>query len=441
MKISTKTGLINSVAFLCISLFVVFFFQFSTKNIIINSQLEDIKKSIEHLLNHEEQTLRQPGGRGKNYMENRYVFLSEQIYFAEVTNNSLNIMQDPFGLGDQIEQGVFNNGGLYFLGIRVVYNGKQYLGAGDITPEYTSIERFQTISFILIAIFIAVSVLLGVVTTRISLKPWKRFLKIIGNINTSQLGNRFKVEGSEDEIKEMETSLNQMRERLDRGFEIQRRFSTDAAHELRTPVTSIKGYAQILKSWGLSDKNVAEESVSAILETTQEMQDMIEKLLMLSHLETQTLEVESLSTEEWIEHLKKSLQRKYPERKILFKEDGFVKDIKASQTYLDILIGIFVDNADKFSQKEKEIILTFRENRIIIEDFGKGIKSQEKERIFERFYKTDPSRARRDKVSHGIGLSIAKEIAQLYHINIEVDSKEGIGTKIILLLNTQDVQL
>ena len=436
MKISTKTGLINSIAFLCISLFVVFFFQFSTKNIIINSQLEDIKKSIEHLLSHEEQALRQPGGRGKNYMENRYVYLSEQIYFAEVTNNSLNIMQDPFGLGDQIEQGVFNNGGLYFLGIRVVYNGNQYLGAGDITAEYTSIERFQTISFILIAIFITVSVLLGVVTTRISLKPWKRFIKIIGNINTSQLGNRFKVEGSEDEIKEMETSLNQMLERLDRGFEVQRRFSTDAAHELRTPVTSIKGYAQILKSWGLSDKNVAEESVSAILETTQEMQDMIEKLLMLSHLETQSLEVESLSTEEWIEHLKKSLQRKYPERKILFKEDRFIKHIKASQTYLDILIGIFVDNADKFSQKEKEIILTFRENQIIIEDFGKGIKREDKERIFERFYKTDASRARGDQVSHGIGLSIAKEIAQIYSINIQVDSTESVGTKITLLLSS-----
>ncbi|MEA1884566.1 MAG: HAMP domain-containing sensor histidine kinase [Thermotogota bacterium] len=432
MKISTKTGLINSVAFLCISLFAVLFFQVSTKNIIINSQTEDIQKSIEHLLSREQQTLRQPGGRGRNYMDNRYVYISEQIYFAELSGDTLNIIQDPFGLEDGFQLGIFNSGGLYFLGIEVVFNGKTYLGAGDITAEYTSIERFRTISFILIAIFIAVSVLLGVVTTRISLKPWKRFLKIIGNINTSQLGKRFTVEGSEDEIKEMETSLNQMLERLERGFENQRRFSSDAAHELRTPVTSIKGYAQILKSWGLSDKTVTEESVDAILETTQEMQDMIERLLTLSRLETQNPETEVFSTDEWMSRLKKSLIRKHPERKIVFQEESFVNQIKASQPYLDILIGIFVDNAHKFSEKGKEIILHFNKNQIIIQDFGTGIKSQEKERIFERFYKTDASRARSDQVSHGIGLSIAKEIAQIYAIQIDVDSKEQVGTKIIL---------
>jgi signal transduction histidine kinase len=441
MKISTKTGLINSVAFLCISLFAVLFFQISTKNIIINSQTEDIQKSIEHLLSHEQQSFRQPGGRGRNYMENRYVYLSEQIYFAERSDNTLNIIQDPFGLEDGFQPGIFTSGGLYFLGIEMTFNGKTYLGAGDITSEYSAIERFRTISFLLIAIFIIISVLLGIFTTRLSIKPWKRFLKIIGNINTSQLGKRFTVEGSEDEIKEMETSLNQMLERLERGFENQRRFSSDAAHELRTPVTSIKGYAQILKSWGLSDKTVTEESVDAILETTQEMQDMIEKLLTLSRLETQKPETEIFSTDEWISRLKKSLARKYPSRKIVFKVENFVRQIQASPTYLDILVGVFVDNAHKFSEKEKEIILHFKKNQIIIQDFGAGIKSGESEHIFERFYKTDPSRTRNQQSSHGIGLSIAKEIAQIYAIHIDVDSKEQVGTKIILTFDTKSSRL
>ena len=441
MKISTKTGLINSVAFLCISLFAVFFFQISTKNIIINSQTEDIQKSIEHLLSHGQQVLRQPGGRGRNYMDNRYVYISEQIYFAELSDNTLNIIQDPFGLEGGFQSGIFNSGDLHFLGIEVVFNGKTYLGAGDITSEYTAIERFQTISFLLIAIFIIISVFLGIFTTRLSLKPWKRFLKIIGNINTSQLGKRFTVEGSEDEIKEMETSLNQMLERLERGFDNQRRFSSDAAHELRTPVTSIKGYAQILKSWGLSDRTVTEESVDAILETTQEMQDMIEKLLTLSRLETQKPETEVFSSKEWMSRLKKSLIRKYPERKFVFQEEQFIDQIKASPTYLDILIGIFVDNAHKFSEKGKEIILAYNKNQIIIQDFGTGIKTGESERIFERFYKTDPSRTRNQQSSHGIGLSIAKEIAQIYAIQIDVDSKEQVGTKIILTFDTKNNQL
>jgi len=391
-------------------------------------------------LSHEQQALRQPGGRGKNYMENRYVYLSEQIYFAEITNNTVNILQDPFGLEDGFQTGVFSDGGLYFLGIELVYNGQKYLGAGDITSEYSAIQRFRTISFLLIAIFIIISVFLGIFTTRLSLKPWKRFLKLIGNINTSQLGNRFKVEGSEDEIKEMETSLNQMLERLERGFDNQRRFSSDAAHELRTPVTSIKGYAQILKSWGLSDKTVTEESVDAILETTQEMQDMIEKLLMLSRLEIQNHEMEVFSTDEWISRLKKSLVRKYPDRKLVFQEENFTRQINASPTYLDILIGVFVDNAHKFSEKGKKIILHFNKNQIIIQDFGAGIKTGERERIFERFYKTDPARTKNQQSSHGIGLSIAKEIAEIYSIQINVDSEEQVGTKIILTFDDKSIQ-
>jgi len=436
MKISTKTGLINSLSFLCISLFAVFFFQLSTTNIVMRSQTEDLLKSIEHLAGHD-QSYRQPGGRGKNYIENRYVYLSEQIYFAQVGDGSLTIIQDPFGLGNNFQTGVFASGELFFLGIEAVHNNQLYWGAGDITSEYLSILRFRTISFLFVGLFIIISIFLGIFTTSLSLKPWKRFLKIIGNINTSELNKRFKVEGSEDEIKEMETSLNQMLERLDRGFETQRRFSSDAAHELRTPVTSIKGYAQILKSWGLSDQTVAQESVDAILQTTQEMQDMIEKLLMLSRLQMHQVECQSFNTAEWIGHLKESLQRKYRHRKIVFKQEKFIPQITASKTYLDILIGVFVDNAHKFSEEDQEIDITFNKNQIIIEDFGQGIKEKDKAHIFDRFYKGDPSRTKNQLASHGIGLSIAKEIAQQYTIKIEVDTKETVGTKIILTFDQQ----
>ena len=132
-----------------------------------------------------------------------------------------------------------------------------------------------------------------------------------------------------------------------------------------------------------------------------------------------------------------SLQRKYPHRKIVFIQEEFIPQIKASKTYLDILIGVFVDNAHKFSGEDQEIDITFNKNQIIIEDFGQGIKEKDREHIFDRFYKGDPSRTKNQLASHGIGLSIAKEIAQQYAIKIEVDSKEAMGTKIILTLDQQ----
>ncbi|HOO32299.1 MAG TPA: HAMP domain-containing sensor histidine kinase [Thermotogota bacterium] len=436
MKISLKTGIINSAAFLLLSVLTVVFFQISARNIIINSHLTDLKNTAEHFLQHEEYSWESPG-KGRNFSaENRYSLLSEGIYIAEI-NGEKNILQDPYGLGEEASEGIFASGEMVFIGVTTEIGSKTFLVAGDLTAEYESINLFRTISVLFIIITIIVSLVLGIITTRLSLNPWKKFLNIIKNINTSDLSKRFSVEGQEDEIREMEQSLNSMLERLETGFELQKRFSSDAAHELRTPVTSIKGYAQILQKWGLADKKIAEESVDSIVETVNEMEDMIEKLLTLSRLEAETIRMETFDTADWLIRLKKSLRRKYPDRNIVFENEGFTKTLTSSEKYLSILISIFVDNAVKYSDARQDVSIILKKKTIIVKDQGVGIPEGEIDKIFERFYQVDASRKKTENKGFGIGLSIARKIIRLLNIDLSVNSRINHGTEITLTMTEE----
>jgi signal transduction histidine kinase len=433
MKISLKTGIINSTAFLLLSVLTVVFFQISARNTIINSHITDLVNTAEHFLQHDEYGWETPG-KGRNFSaENRYSLLSESIYIAELFPEK-KTLQDPFRLENEMREGISFVNDMVFIGITLQHDSKTYLVAGDLTPEYESITLFRTISTLFIIITIIISLILGIITTRLSLNPWKKFLNIIKKINTSDLSKRFRVDGKEDEIREMEQSLNAMLERLETGFDLQKRFSSDAAHELRTPVTSIKGYAQILQKWGLADKKVAEESVDSIVETVFEMEDMIEKLLTLSRLESEKVEMEQIETASWIISLKKSLRRRYPKRHIVFENNAFKKTITSSEKYLNILISIFVDNADKYSEETKPVLVLLKGNTITIKDNGIGIPKDEIDKIFERFYQVDASRAKSESKGFGIGLSIARKIVQLLSITLTVNSTLNHGTEIMLTL-------
>ncbi|GEM_PF-452280 len=459
MKISTKTGIINSIAFSVLSILAVFFFFISAQNTVIESQRNDILLTAEHFFMAPES----PGaqrGQGRNAINNRYSRLSENILVAEREEDGLVFLQDPFNIASTINQtGIQSVEGMTFLVCNYKTKGKDYLVAGDITPEYQTVQSLKVTSVVFVGIFILASMLLGVVTSRLSLSPWRQFLTFISGINTSRLKDRVDVKETDDEIRELELSLNQMLERLDDGFETQRRFSSDAAHELRTPVTSIKGYAQMLKRWGLQNEEIAKESVDAIVETAEEMEKMIENLLILSRLDSGAIQKEDFQTKEWIEGLKSSLTRKYPGRDLLIRTGEMPPTICSAPAYLKILIGIFVDNAVKYSPDDTSVTVELDKNEITIKDNGKGIRKEALNRIFERYYQSDPVQSHdsgpqkksdetltfqnsvnsEETTGAGIGLSIARKIARRLKIEITIESEINKGTTAKLILNQNDI--
>lgn len=390
--------------------------------------------------NHLQNYLRNPPpGRGQGQKFSsfslRNSFLSN-AYIAEYSNEGqLNeIIQDPFGLENNVQEGLFEIEDVFFYGKKEETDDSQYIFVKEITSTVNSLNDMLRKSIYLTLILAAVSGLLGFLTSKISLNPLLAIIFQIKKINTEKLNKRFEIKREPREIMELKTSLNSMLDKLQKGFELQSRFSSDVAHELRTPITSLKGYSQMLKEWGFSDRTISREAVESIFNTSEEIENLIEDLLFLSGIKNSDFDMDFFEIREWFLTLEEETKRRYPLRKFLFLFDNHYNRVKSSRSLLSSLLKILVDNAVKFSEMETPVQISFLERSIEVLDFGIGIEENEKEKIFQRFYKTDPARKRNhDNPGNGIGLSIAKEIVERLNISIKIESKIREYSKFILV--------
>ena len=209
----------------------------------------------------------------------------------------------------------------------------------------------------------------------------------------------------------------------------QRKFISDASHELRTPITIIRGYADILEKFGAEDKEIFFEAATEIKKASQNMQDLLEKLLFLSRAEENFFKFEKKSLK--VGELLKNLIESYKNPRIeFFCEEDFIFD--GDKIFLEKMFSEIMDNALKFGGKK--ISATVKKNSVEISDDGIGIAEENFDKIFEKFFKVDKSRTNFDseKISAGLGLSIAKFIADNHKIKIAIDSKLNQGSKFTL---------
>ena len=228
---------------------------------------------------------------------------------------------------------------------------------------------------------------------------------------------------------------------IEETHEQQKRFTSDVSHELRTPLTAIRMESEV----ALINENLSKEDLRAILssnlEETTKIENLINSLLKLSRLESE--EIKKNFTDVNIKDIVKeaisnvSKQAKVKKIKII-NEVNTLDQISGDKNSLIQLLTIFLDNAIKYSQTNKEIDVSFNTNKnsksLIIKDQGIGINKKDLDHIFDRFYKSDTSRTQNNiKESYGIGLSIAKSIAEVHDINIVVSSQINKGTTIKLI--------
>lgn len=299
-------------------------------------------------------------------------------------------------------------------------------------------EMLAVLRIVLIAVTVIAMIPVLISSTILSnfiARPIRSMIDTMKEIQTSGQFKRLSLEEkSKDELVEMGKTFNHMIDLLQANFEKQEQFVSNASHELKTPLTVIESYASLLKRKGLERPDLFDESIEAIHSEAIRMREMTEEMLLLAkHQEKWNIEKETIILNDIIAELAKVYKNAYNRTVEIYSGDAIeaVTDVQK----LKQLLFIFLDNARKYSDEHISVYIgqTSDEAYIRIEDRGDGIPKAELPKVFDRFYRVDKARSRKQGGS-GLGLSMAKEIADAIDVRIEMDSLEGRGTIVTLYL-------
>ena len=231
----------------------------------------------------------------------------------------------------------------------------------------------------------------------------------------------------------LQKSFKNMLMRLKEHSQLQMDFVNNASHELKTPIFILKGYIEMLSDWGKDDKKVLGESLFTLKAETQNMQELVEKLLFLAKSKKLIIDKHSINLNSILKDTINNLILVYPKQKINYSSSEIY--INSDEALLKLLFKNLIENAVKYGNNNPVNVVLEKEKKIkvVIEDFGIGMSKEALPHIFERFYREDEARNREIK-SYGLGLSIVKEIVTLLDIDIQVESQLNKGTKITLQL-------
>lgn len=267
----------------------------------------------------------------------------------------------------------------------------------------------------------------------------------ISNVNPED--GREHLHIGDKELQGLEQAVNNLIDRMRDSYRQQSRFVSDASHELRTPISVIQGYANMLDRWGKEDETVLEEGIEAIKHESEHMSALVEQLLFLARSDSgknqmvkEQVDLGELVKEVYEESRMIDENHQYA----LKKPEGGRFFLTGDATMLKQTIRILADNAMKYSREGDEILFSVgkaedgkSEIFFSVQDSGEGMKEQDVIHIFERFFRSDAARNSSTGGS-GLGLSIAKWIVDKHRGHFEILSREGLGTRITVWLPVKE---
>jgi signal transduction histidine kinase len=262
----------------------------------------------------------------------------------------------------------------------------------------------------------------------IALRPVRQVSQATRTISASTLDTRLNLDGPHDELKELAQAFDAMLDRLERNFEQQRRFTADAAHELRTPLANLRVNLEVIEA----DPNATLDDYRQLTATLERGLSRLERLV--SDLLTLAIEEASLThaevslgplLEDLMVDLAPLAQREGIEIKL---ESHTTSLVEADSTLLARVFINLVENAIRYNHPGGQIIIkAWEESQVVVvtvADTGSGIAIAEQPYIFERFYRVDKSRSRH-KGGAGLGLSIVSHLVQQHKGQVElIESSE-----------------
>lgn len=328
--------------------------------------------------------------------------------------------------------------------INSLYNNKTIVKAIRQDNTYifisSSLEVVGSTIYILGNMFIFVTIIVLILALLIGYFISKRISKPIINITEKaemlKNGNYdidFSNKDSIYEINKLEETLTETAQMLSQTENIRREFLANVSHDIKTPLTMIKAYAEMIRDITYKDDQKREENLNIIIEEAERLNLLVNDILELSKIQSSVVEDKKEQLD--LNKLIKEILTRYD----IYVEDGYsfiYKEVKDAIIYVDKkrieqIIYNLINNAIVYTGEDKKIYIELENNKknivIKIRDTGKGIKQEEIKNIWKKYYKIDRSH-KRDKVGSGIGLSIVKSICDSNGYNYGVISEENKGS-------------
>jgi two-component system OmpR family sensor kinase len=294
----------------------------------------------------------------------------------------------------------------------------------------SAMSQVRWVIIVSVSVALGLSVALGGVIVRGTLSPVSQITKLARNIETGQdLSRRIGYGGPMDEIGELASTFDKMIERLEGVFESQKHFVADASHELRSPITVIRGNLDLLKRY--REETERQASLRAIESETARMTKLVNNLLLLAEVDSGHLvKPQDVSLEEVLQQEIKRVRALAGSRRLVIRHAENLR-VPGDAQRLRQLIANLIDNAIRHTPEDGAIVLSLsREGdwaRLDVEDTGEGIPAKHLPHIFERFYRVDRARSR-DRGGAGLGLAIVKQIAEQHGGRVAARSEAGGGS-------------
>lgn len=383
----------------------------------------------------------------QRHLLDHYLVSNELIRIVDMKGRVVNqicsndkLLEKPTALRNTFHSEVINNGGVRFIFVQVpLYRNEAQIGMLEIGRVLNILENYMNILLTALTVTSIGAVILSLIGGYF----YSRFLfrpihQLADTMETIQQSGEFKKldmsqTSSTDELGKLGLTFNEMIGRLEYNFAQQKRFVEDASHELKTPLTIIESYANLLKRWASNDPELRNEAIDAIRSEAARLIGLITSLFVLVETDrNEMMKRETISLIPLISTTVNSIKQTFKREIHLEVESNYIQIYGDPEKIKQLLI-ILLDNAIKYSNKS--ILVKVEEDRqrvkLMIADQGEGIHGKELPHIFDRFYRVDKARNRKTGGA-GLGLSIAKNIVELHHGYIEISSAAGKGTTVTL---------
>ncbi|MEZ4829426.1 MAG: ATP-binding protein [Bacteroidia bacterium] len=375
------------------------------------------------------------------------VFVQIVDQAGQLVDKSPNLKEGALSFNPSQPDGIFFNATLSGNAIRQVQvsmkQGEQVYGyllvamsLEDSQMVLLNLRRILLIAFpvVLIILFLSARFIAGK-----SIHPVTDIIRTASKITRENLGERIPIPKNEDELHTLVQTINDLLERIEQAVEREKQFTADASHELRTPLAIIKGNLEVL----IRKPRNTEEYIAKIQYVVGEinrMNHLVDQLLLLARFESQKAALERRQTDltALTEQVLARQQQIIQENQItvILKAEGNLS-VWSDPYMIDIILENLISNSVKYSDQRGTVKINLLsapgKASISIHNTGETIKPEDLDRIFERFYRPEPTRLPHIKGA-GLGLSIVRRMCDLLQIKISINSTKELGTTVQLTI-------